>query len=122
MDGLEWDARRRLGDDVDLTDLEGNFFGALCNQFKIDHLVFEAIEDQDDGYRSMLECVTVNEPSAAFDFFQTPLDHVKILCDDFYEVISTADGHVWLRFGTDYTDSYYPMFVFEYTPRKEAVR
>jgi hypothetical protein len=32
--------------------------------------------------------------------------------------VDVKDGHVWLRFGTDNTDDYYPYFVFEYKPRR----
>lgn len=35
------------------------------------------------------------------------------------EVIDRS-GQVWLRLGTDYSDDYYPCFVFEYNPVREA--
>tara|TARA_Y100000310_G_C20125841_1_gene553567 strand:- start:51 stop:242 length:192 start_codon:yes stop_codon:yes gene_type:complete len=30
-------------------------------------------------------------------------------------------GHVWLRFGTDNTDDYYPYFVFRHVPKEQEI-
>ena len=32
-------------------------------------------------------------------------------------VVDVEDGHVWLTFGTEWYDDYYPMFRFEYKPK-----
>lgn len=59
-------------------------------------------------------------------FFKEPIAKVQIRerdeynGDGGYELVD-VDGHVWLAFGTNYADSYYPRFYFEYNP-KGAVR
>lgn len=124
MDPLAWDTRRRLSDDPehhDIVGIVGLFFGAHTNCFKIGDLVFEAVEDPDDGYRSMLDEVRLVE--TPFGFFSQPLDEIEVVSVEDsvflgYELRSTRDGHVWLRVGTDEINSYYPMFIFEYRPRE----
>jgi hypothetical protein len=36
---------------------------------------------------------------------------------EIYRLIDVDDEHVWLAFGTDQTDQWYPFFVFEYNPK-----
>ena len=100
------------------------FHGVDNHRFKLGPNVFEAIEDPDDGYRSYLGSVQATDGEGIF--FATPVDTVKVVEvvnnaweDQFhgYEARSVADGHVWLRFGTDFYLDYYPGFVFRYTPR-----
>lgn len=83
-------------------------------------LAFAAVEDESDGYRSMMEEVR-SVPLEGLIFFRTPVARVKIQDDEGlfagYHLIDD-DGHVWLRLGTDHADDYYPMFIFEYTPPK----
>jgi len=107
--------------DLDRTYL---FYGANCLQFKLDDTVYEAVEDPDDGYRSYLDSVQVSNQQVVGVFFRQPLDTV-LVCPfkedraEGFLFISTIDGHIWLRVGTDWDgyDYYYPTFVFEYTPR-----
>lgn len=105
---------------------EVKFYGVDCERFKIGSQVFEALEDPSDGYRSYLQSVEVVDKEAAkkSTFFKKAVDTVKIferhdLDMNGYVLVSTVDGHVWLEFGTDETDDYYPCFVFRYTPRKK---
>lgn len=103
---------------------QGDFHGVDHNTFKFGGVVFEVIEDEDDGYRSALGAVKLEEETSPIKriFFDRRLDHVKLVTkvddrSDLYQLVSTRDGHVWLTFGTDDTDDYYPCFVFLYTPR-----
>lgn len=106
---------------------EYDFYGVDPNKFKIDNMVLEVVEDEIDGYRSALKEVSL-VPDGSGIFARTPLDRVKIIEspqriskyhqeDDCHEVVSVADGHVWLRFGTENTDDYYPCFCFQYSPK-----
>ncbi|MFA6087447.1 hypothetical protein [Mucilaginibacter sp.] len=101
----------RTVDFDNLVDSEATLY--LCmdnNSFQLGSVVFEVIEDESDGYRSAMSEVTIVNTSAKTD---NPLDTVKIhKADDCYLLTSTITGHVWLQFGTDYSDSYYPCFVF----------
>jgi hypothetical protein len=100
-----------------------DFYGASENQFKLGDVVWEAIEDECDGYRSCLGTVEVKESSAIF--FKLTIAEVTLLIDsdgyfDGYQLVDTSDGHVWLRFGTDNTEDYYPCFTFQYSPKPSA--
>lgn len=98
------------------------FYGVDHNQFKLNDIVYEAVEDESDGYRSYLESVEVRDSKGIF--FGEPLDKVVLVevdKGDFsgFELRSTTDeNHVWLRFGTDNYDDYYPCFVFRYEPKE----
>lgn len=108
-----------------------NFYGVCMNEFKLNSLVWEAIEDESDGYRSYLQSIEKTNSTAIF--FPSPLDVIKVVSterevrengksfNDFegYLLSSVSDDHVWLRIGTNCSDSYYPYFVFDYTPRTE---
>lgn len=98
-----------------------DFYGVDSNRFKLGSHVFEALEDESDGYRSYLE--TIKSCLNPIDiFFKKPLTKVKVEVapegeyvdgTDTWQLVD-KDNHVWLRVGTDNTDDYYPRFVFEY--------
>lgn len=101
------------------------FFGVSHNQFKLNDKVFEAIEDEADGYRSYLGSIEVRDPDGIF--FGIPLGVVRLDevehadgRDDFegYQLVDVFTGHVWLTFGTENSSDYYPWFIFDYTPDK----
>ncbi|MBI4450162.1 hypothetical protein HY634_03825 [Candidatus Uhrbacteria bacterium] len=106
---------------------EFNFYGVDGLKFKLGKSVFEAVEDPDDGYRSLLGSVEVRHLSGCL-FFQRPVARVRVVevndergsnQRDFvgFHLVDVADGHVWLRLGTDDYDDYYPGFVFTYQPK-----
>ncbi len=111
---------------IDLDDLEGteaDFYGVDNNCFKLDDTVCEAIEDESDGYRSMLDSVEIIKGNDAKSkiFFGSPVARVVVEhsddgTDNLYTLVDLHDGHTWLTFGTDEYD-YYPCFRFEYTPK-----
>jgi hypothetical protein len=97
------------------------FYGVDNNQFKLGSVVFEAIEDEGDGYRSYLNSVIVKDVEKSI-FFKRAIADVWLVQEDDgyfdgYKLIDIEDGHIWLRFGTDNSDDYYPWFVFEYSPK-----
>ena len=103
------------------TDKTFKFYGIDVNCFKIDDTVFEVMEDPSDGYRSYFDCVN-HVPSWDPIFFKRWICDVSIIRyedvnSEGYKLID-RDGWVWLRFGTDNTDDWYPYFVFEYNPEK----
>jgi RNA-splicing ligase RtcB len=60
-------------------------------------------------------------------FFRRAVDKVKVVVADIgesnfegHEIVSTKDGHVWVRLGTDNSDDYYPWCVITYSPREGA--
>lgn len=98
------------------------FYGICGNEFKIGSMIWEAIEDPDDGYRSYFDSIQRNASTGIF--FKEPIAIIKIekVEDDDraisgYRLVDTYDGHEWLLIGTDYSDRYYPCFEFRYNPK-----
>ena len=102
--------------------LEGKefyFYGVNENKFKIDDLVFEALEDPNDGYRSSLGAIVVIGDTDIYH--KRPLAKVKMVYDDsgddlLYKLIDVDIGYVWLTVGTGEFGDYYPYFIFRYKP------
>lgn len=83
--------------------------------------VFEAIEDKQDGYRSCLEGVRELSEDDRRDVIMFPREVAELSGrggqGSFRGVeFVDADGHPWLRVGTDNFHDYYPCFVFSYSP------
>ena len=120
-----------------LEGMELEYFGAddAAHEFKLDDIIFKVLEDPDDGYRSHLGVIEYGTQSESI-FFRTSLGKVRIetytnevsdedswtseVCQG-YRLVDVADGHVWLRFGTDNTDDYYPYFVFRHMPKEQEI-
>lgn len=115
------------------------FYGVDNHAFKLGNQVWIALMDGNDGYRSYLNSVEAIacrangtyqwvEKEDGVDiphverliFFDVPLDQVLVLETSGTEVrgyvLQGSEGHPWLEFGTDHSDSYYPHFVFRYAP------
>jgi hypothetical protein len=111
--------------------LEADFYGVDCNSFKLDNCVFEAVEDESDGYRSMMSEVRMQDCTDNLIFFKTPIARVRVEDEsegsydhrgfDGYKLVDVKDGHVWLLFGTDDPTDYYPSFTFYYQTKGEVV-
>lgn len=103
------------------------YYGCEKGQFKLGETIWEAIEDEDDGYRSRLHGVFVAK--APYDAWpRSPLckvrvEHVErekprtssdalVNVDDGYQLVEITTGKVVLVTGTDNEDDYYPSFVF----------
>jgi hypothetical protein len=106
-----------VGGDVD-------YYGAdtADNTFKVDGVVFKILEDPDDGYRSHLGAIDYTSEHSSI-FFQAPVARVviqrKTIADnDGWKLVDMEDGHVWLEFGTDHTDDYYPYFYFRHMAKE----
>jgi hypothetical protein len=98
------------------------FYGVDANNFKLSVGVFEAIEDESDGYRSYLGTIELKDP-VGLVFPALPIATVRVedtSTDDYngYSLVGVEDGHVWLRVGTDNYADYYPCFTFDYSPKK----
>jgi hypothetical protein len=105
----------------DLVGQEFDFYGVDNTCFKLDDQVYEAVEDESDGYRSYLGCIETREAQGKI-FFTTPIARVVVEKDDDgdfegYKLMDLHGGHEWLRFGTGAYDDWYPYFVFEYTAK-----
>ena len=113
-----------VGKKVGFCGVDNNTF---CLSIDERRVAFEAVEDESDGYRSMLEEVR-EVPLEGRVFFKRSIAdvHVESLDSDREApgdfkgyALKDASGHTWLKIGTDYADDYYPCFIFEYTPPRE---
>lgn len=99
-----------------------------CNviRFKLDGVVYVATEDPDDGYRSYLGELKVDETD-----IKNPFNGVEVLavyCDkkgydqaDIIDFVDTTTGETVLSVGTDNTDDYYPYFVAHFNPAAMSI-
>lgn len=98
-------------EDVDFEDLVGeelDFYGVDGNCFRLDDTTYEVIEEEDDSHIVVSEeCLT-----------GMPIARVVVECNDtIYTLVDLHDGHHWLRLGMDYSNAWFPLFVFDYTPK-----
>lgn len=108
--------------------LNFEFYGVDVNTFKIgcngNTYVFEAIENPDDGYRSMMDTILVRTPKDLI-FSGGPIASVVMKFyisenTDYsftgFDLIDIKSGGTILRVGTECYDSYYPEFTVLYDP------
>ena len=122
---------------------EFDFHGAQDNLVRLNNVVYEFLEDPDDGYRSHLGAVRISPATEHTGFFPNPVAKVILVSTDnkeswpdewtpppedpysdgpfsgFY-LIDADDYHVWVQIGTEYRDSYYPCMVTHYSPKKSS--
>lgn len=105
---------------MDFKDLVGrtfDYYGSDNHTFKLDNMVWEAVEDENDGYRSMLEDIKFISKPTRLIFYNNSFARVMVEYDEesnysFYHLRDVDSGHIWLTFGTDNSDDYYPYFTF----------
>lgn len=100
-----------------------NLYGVDNNFFKLGKKVYEANEDESDGYRSYLGSIKLSDKKSLI-FFKQPIAKVKIVevngnPFDGYHFVDSS-GHIWLEIGTDGNDDYYPWFVFKWNPKEHT--
>lgn len=99
------------------------YYNNMLNCFQLGSILFEVIEDQNDGYRSALEEVRIVSQTAPMK----PGDYLgKVVVESAgatpnygnfsgHVIKDAVTGHIYYEIGTDDSDSYYPCFVFCYT-------
>jgi hypothetical protein len=104
---------RLVGHEYDL------YYYQHLNQFQLGRVIFEVLEDENDGYRSSMDHVEVISTSAPLRQKLATIMVTKWETDDMDTfILIDKDGHRWLEFGTNYQDSYYPCFVFHWQAKK----
>lgn len=101
---------------------------ASAIRFRLDGKIYTAVEDPNDGYRSMMEKIFVDDKSTVKNKFKSirVLARMKDRGDhgndcDILQLIDTVNGNVILEVGTDNTDDYYPSFIAFFDPKKMAI-
>ena len=126
---------------MNLIGCEFDFHGAQENLVQLNGIVYEFLEDPDDGYRSHLGAVRLSPASDHTGFFRKAIAKVILVSTDNesswppewtppakniyhdgpfsgFFLVDTDDYHIWAQIGTEYHDSYYPCFVTHYSPKK----
>ena len=115
--------------DIQLQSLVGKhtlravFFDAIGDaqvcRFTLGRKHYEVVEDPHDGYRNMLERLSISDVVP-----KTKIKPVKVIAqmhpdnasEDILQFMSEKTGKVVLEFGTSNADDYYPGFVAEFHP------
>lgn len=92
-------------------------------RFRLNGTVYAAVEDPDDGYRSSMRELIVDQHAKLQNVFPA-IEVVGVHRtkgkysgeDDVLELIDTTTGKVVLEVGTDNVDDYYPGFVASFHP------
>ena len=121
----------------DLIGKKYKFYGAVNNRFRLNNKVYECVEDPSDDYRSRMEDFKVElinkSNKNSFGLFTKPVALVELKREKDYDTWDniTPDpysyeglwylidefNHIWLTFGTNCSDDYYPSFTFNYEPK-----
>ena len=106
-------------DAVEVQSMAG-FYGD-CNliKFRLDGIVYCAMEDVEDGYRSSMGYITVLDSDDVKNIFPA----IDVICtyngeydSDLLVIYDAETRWVVLEVGTDRADYYYPFFVASFFP------
>lgn len=99
-------------------------------RFRLDGVVYLAVEDPDDGYRSAMRELNIDENAKMKNLFNA-VDVVaryrtKGIYDndsiyDILEIINADSGAIILSVGTESIDGYYPEYVARFHPENIGV-
>jgi len=115
--------RKKL-DAVSFSDSTDRFGYASFVKFRLDGVVYCAVEDEDDGYRSSLRELLILDhadidnafPSIDVDCVYEPDAELDLL-----SIFDIQTRELVLQVGTDYTDEYYPYFVDRFFPEAMCI-
>ncbi len=93
-------------------------------RFRLDGVVYMAVEDPEDGYRSCMRELFIDESAVMKNTFppvEVVATHINEMSDyeaaDILRIVSMAkDGGIILEVGTGNTGDYYPFFVADFRP------
>ena len=99
---------------------------ATAIRFRLDGVAYVAIENESDGYRSMLDKVIVQDGYVVKNTFpgHRVFGRLRLTSDDSPEMLELVDlvtSKVVIAVGTDYSYDYYPCFVGSFAPENMAV-
>jgi len=110
-------------EDINFDELVGSqaklYYGnGDLSQFQLGKVLFEVVEDREDGYRSSMNNVQIisRDNGDKGTKFLADVTIYSSSSRDTY-ILKDSTDHQWLEFGTDHSDNWYPYFVFEWTPK-----
>ena len=91
-------------------------------RFRLDGIVYTAIEDPSDGYRSSMRdieagAVPINNTFQAVRVVARHREKSRYGTDDVLELIDVGTGQTVIEVGTSDIDDYYPGFVAFFNPK-----
>lgn len=106
----------------------GHFEDSQVCRFRLNGVVYVAVEDPCDGYRSSMAELVVQRSATPLNVFP-PCEVVGVhrtnggygVVDDILELVDTKTGKVVLEVGTENTSDYYPSFVASFHPENMAI-
>jgi hypothetical protein len=106
-------------DAVDFCDEHGVFEDSRIIKFRLNGILYCAVEDENDGYRSAMKEITILDSTDVRNIFPS-IDVVCIYRDDEdFDLLIIFDAEteeIVLEVGTDYVDDWYPYFVSNFFP------
>ena len=106
-------------DAVELQSMEGVYGNYNLIKFRLDGIVYCAMEDVEDGYRSSMGYITVLDSDDVKNIFPA----IDVICtyDDRYDsdllgIYDAETRELVLEVGTDNADDYYPVFAARFFP------
>lgn len=84
--------------------------------FTLNGTTYEAVCDEDDGYRSYLECLKIVDTIPKQYDVPVLIVYVDDAHDTRIEITDVRNGELVLEVGTKDLDDYYPSYLFRYTP------
>lgn len=117
LDGVDFYTERQPGSYADTDD------ASVC-RFRLDGVVYCAIEDPSDGYRSCMRELAVGSKDRMKNVFPAirvigryvSKDEDSYNEHDILELVDAITGRVVLEVGTHNADDYYPSFVANFDP------
>lgn len=95
-------------------------------RFRLDGIVYTAVSDPGDGYRSSMDKLFVSPSDEVRNVFPA----IKVVgikkpdesyqSNDVLQLIDVVTGKIVMEVGTDNTDDYYPGFVSSFSPENMA--
>lgn len=96
-------------------------------RFRLDGVVYVAVEDPSDGYRSMMNDLVIDNDATMKNVFVgcdvicRHIENSDYQDDDILELVDVKTEKVVLTVGTGNYNDYYPYFVAEFDPTAMAV-
>lgn len=99
----------------------GGYEDCQTMRFRLDGIVYVALEDPSDGYRSCMESLQIatDEPANRFPPVRVVAryrDRSGYNAADVLEIIVASNGKTVIEVGTENSDDYYPSFVAHFNP------
>jgi len=93
-------------------------------RFRLDGIVYVAVEDPDDGYRSSMKDLAIDDSAKMKNVFP----QIDVRCEyrgksneydgaDVLELVDIKTEGIVLEVGTENTDDYYPWFTAKFHPK-----